>query len=74
MSDDGVKQMTSNYFDSNRGYYNKPHALMSMLQERYITKSEYFLMDFLLAWENRHVSNSETPWFWVGDEVSLPPI
>ncbi len=68
MSDDSVKQMTSNYFDANRGYYNKPHALISMLQERYLTKSEYFLMDFLLAFENRHVKDPKASWFWVGDE------
>lgn len=71
MNDLDEETVTDNQHDDvfKQGWYGKPHGLITLLQERYITKCEYLLMDFLLAFENRHVRDPKAPWFWVADKV-----
>jgi hypothetical protein len=53
----------------NRGWYSKPHGLITLLQKKCLTKSEYILMDFLLAFENRYMQADG--WFWSPDKVII---
>jgi len=70
VSDGSEQQIIGNCLNVlNQGWYGKPHSLISLLQERYITKCEYLLLDFLLAFENRHVKDPRAAWFWVSDRV-----
>ena len=51
------------------GWYSKPHGVMRLLQSKYLSKSEYVLMDFLFAFENRHWKTNADGWFWCADKT-----
>jgi len=50
------------------GYYQKPHGLIVMAEEGYITKAQYILLDLLLHIENRLTKNPNN-WFFCTDEA-----
>jgi len=60
-------QSNNNQISLGKGWYSKPHGLIDLVAQGQLAKTEYILLDFLIAFENRHTRTGGS--FWCSDQM-----